>query len=42
MSKITPLPSKKVIKALENMGFEQRSGRKAVIYFYSIRMEEPR
>jgi predicted RNA binding protein YcfA (HicA-like mRNA interferase family) len=23
MSKITPLPSKKVIKALENMGFEQ-------------------
>jgi predicted RNA binding protein YcfA (HicA-like mRNA interferase family) len=23
MSKITPLPGKKVIKALENMGFEQ-------------------
>ncbi|XMB89888.1 type II toxin-antitoxin system HicA family toxin [Methanosarcina hadiensis] len=39
MDKIVPLPSKKVIKALESMGFVQIR-QKGSHLFYGIQMEE--
>jgi hypothetical protein len=39
MSRMTPLPSKKVIKALKTW-VSNRLGRKVVIYFYDTQMEE--
>jgi predicted RNA binding protein YcfA (HicA-like mRNA interferase family) len=41
MSRIASLPAKKVVKALEKIGFEQIRQRGST-YFYGIRTEEPR